>query len=358
MIVLPRTVLAETVLPHDINADLPLQYERSLETPGMVLYQDSHPQASDPVGRYGATAYTCRSETDPVNGACATRAMDLGSRNEPETIMLRFTEQKSHLETDVRLAGIRCFGTGEAGMTDCLKNQLTLNNTHTASGEYTASALKLEFFRNMALSDLFPAGGIWTAHLILDFRDSQQVLLSTYNIRVTLRLTDKNNIQVWLPQFGTANPVLDLNVRPESTGNSRYEGGAVIDLCLYDGFNTNSSSIQVSLSDDVGKKTGTRYFELPGRDDPTASVFYSVMFSFGGESSGRTMTNGENWNVNTAGLAVNRERIQSVGLPDIPAPVLCWPASLRLMLASFPDYKAGAYEGHLTVTFTPDATTM
>ncbi|MDA6318094.1 CfaE/CblD family pilus tip adhesin, partial [Escherichia coli] len=68
-----------------------------------------------------------------------------------------------------------------------------------------------------------------------------------YTVNITVDLTDKGNIQVWLPGFHS-NPRVDLNLRP--IGNYKYSGSNSLDMCFYDGYSTNSDSMVIKFQDD------------------------------------------------------------------------------------------------------------
>ncbi|EDM3692493.1 hypothetical protein CSM81_23580 [Salmonella enterica subsp. enterica serovar Infantis] len=76
--------------------------------------------------------------------------------------------------------------------------------------------------------------------------------MSTFSADITLDMTDRNHGAIYLPTFGNATPRVDLNLRtkPLSTApGGEVSGQAAIDVCLYDGYNSNNNWLKVTLSD-------------------------------------------------------------------------------------------------------------
>jgi len=212
----------------------------------------------------------------------------------------------------------------------------------------------LSLWMENAELEKLPFGGIWTARLLLDYWSwSPRAYQSTYTVEFKIDLTDKNNIQVWLPQFGKGEPRVDLNIRPRP-GTGRLQGKNAIDMCFYDGYSTNSSNIVMNFSSPEKNSSDDEAFVLASGSN---KLEYNVSLAFDGEASGRRMKNGVDWTItNTASLPVNWNRILPVTLPEISTPVLCWPARLQLSTDVPENTPAGQYSGLLRVVFTPNVT--
>lgn len=303
----------------------------------------------------GRGGYVCKSASDSRNGMCPDKlAWSLVSGN--TTIKLRFTEAKSNMTKDLDIIGSRSLPyPSVTGCTALALDSVPLNNAPFVGcedGTSTVGSLLNLWIENSELSKL-PFGGIWTATLLLDYWqwDPKQYK-STYTIKFKIDLTDKNNIQVWLPQFGKGAPQVDLNLRPVLSGG--FKGKNTIDMCLYDGYSTNSSLFTMNFSSADKDSRDPEAFILK---DGINKLSYNVDLSFQGGSSSSRVKNGVNWSINTHTLPVNWNRILPVSLPDVSTPVLCWPTKLHLSANVPSTTPAGNYSGTLKVVFTPDVNT-
>lgn len=354
--------------PHDVTKQVTFQQiDRSSLPTGRydIFYEDVSAANGENVGLYNASAYVCRSSSNSINGACVTQLMwGSGGGPNPTPIKLRFTEKRSHISLELTLQAQRQVVFPSDG---CGKPPSPLNNAATVGCSYetstvanSGSALNL-WFDQEELKKL-PVGGIWTATLILDFHFwNPDRLISTYTVNFLVDMTDKANIQVWLPEFGKGNPLVDLNLRPKISGgslvnDSGYSGKNVIDMCLYDGYSTNSSTMQLQFSSAEGG-SGTNNFIL--KDSASHELPYQVNFAFNGQDTGKSIINGEQWNItNASQLPINWNRILPVSLPDLSIPVLCWPAKMTLSADLPSSQSAGQYQGILKMVFTPSTTAI
>ncbi|ALX93554.1 hypothetical protein AV650_08250 [Serratia fonticola] len=329
------------------NITLPQMDRSSLPTGTLYVYQN-HVTANEASAKtnYQATGYVCLSNSNSINGMCPSTVAS--SALDPTPITLRFTEVKSHITKDLVLYA-------QKSLISNAYYPRAMNSTVSIAGG-TGSALTL-YMQQSELKKL-PVGGIWTAKLIINYRFSSRVL-STYTTHFLFDITDKSNIQVYMPQYGNAAmPQVDLNIRPKNNANG-YAGKNAIDMCLYDGYNTNSSSMVMQFSGVNDGGSGTNTFYLHKNDDASVTLPYKVNFGFTGESPGRSIVNGESWSINQAQqLPINWNRITAVGLPNIAIPVLCWPAKLTISTDLPASQPAGAYSGVIKVVFTPDTTAM
>lgn len=304
----------------------------------------------------GRGGYVCKSSTDSKNGKCPDKLVWEDVFQGESIIALRFTETRSKMTKDLNIKGYREAAFSSSSGCSAISNQINLNyapyrpcwdKVSNSSG----SVLTL-WIDNDELSKL-PFGGIWTATLLLDYWqwDPRQYK-STYTVNFKIDLTDKNNIQVWLPQFGKGAPLVDLNLRPVPGGG--FKGKNTVDMCLYDGYSTNSSLLTMNFSSAERDGSDPEAFILK---DGNKKLSYNVELSFQGGSNSSRVKNGVDWSINTHTLPVNWNRILPVSLPDISTPVLCWPTKLHLSANVPSTTPAGNYSGTLKVVFTPDVKT-
>jgi hypothetical protein len=284
------------------------------------------------------------SSTDTSTGACHTGIAG-ATINGTSNISLQFTEKRSLVKRNLTLTGYK----NHIHEYGCADRNLRLNShSYTCNGSFARGTLLTLFIPENEINKL-PFGGIWEATLILKVQRYAGPDLGTYTINITVNLTDKGNIQVWLPAFKTA-PQVDLNLRPK--GNGVYVGSNTLDMCLYDGYSTNSESMEIKFSDDSGY-TGSNIYYLSKTGETSSKLPYSVSFLLGG----RTLNpkNGQSFTINDPlALEINWNRITAVSMPEINVPVLCWPAKLFLN-ANVNNPDAGQYKGKLNIIFTPSS---
>ena len=171
-------------------------------------------------------------------------------------------------------------------------------------------------------------------------------------------ITDDNNIQIYLPEFGDATPTVDLNLRTMRpvSGLNTVSGHAVLDACLYDGYNTNSKRFTVRVSDpqsNSGAQIGKFFVRREGGSQVQNRIEYKVKTRMGnlGETNHGSGTPVTFENIDTA-------EIRAVRLPNIPFPVVCtpWPITLETPEFSQGDKNAGRYSGTLRLEFFPSTT--
>ncbi|MCF2182818.1 hypothetical protein LGR56_24215 [Escherichia coli] len=91
-------------------------------------------------------------------------------------------------------------------------------------------------------------------------------------------LTDRQNIQVWLLQFAQTHPQVDLNITPFH--GRGLKGKNVVDMCFYDGYSTNSSSVQLQFYDSDGSGAGTDTFNITNSNG--VKLPYKISMAFQG----------------------------------------------------------------------------
>lgn len=345
--------------PTDKNKNELFSYDRSRLPGGKhYIYKDELTVFSNAPDGYklaGRGGYVCKSSTDSKNGKCPDKLTWIGRPGPNTLITLRFTEEKSKSIRDINIWGYKklvfpsfAICGPVSGDAFALNDGALLGCADTDIG--SSGAMLTLWIDNDELSKL-PFGGVWTATLVLDYYqwDPRQYK-STYTVNFKIDLTDKNNIQVWLPQFGKGTPLVDLNLRPVPGGG--FKGKNTVDMCLYDGYGTNSRLFTMNFSSTNKDSSDPDAFILK---DGNKTLSYNVDLSFQGGSSSSRVRNGADWSINTHSLPVNWNRILPVSLPDISTPVLCWPTKLHLSANVPSTTPAGNYSGTLKIVFTPDA---
>lgn len=298
----------------------------------------------------------CLSESDSSAGACPLASTE-GS---PTRILMRFEEQKTHLVVEL--------------YADATRRELSIiNQTSHDYGlaDFTRLYLVMISVRTtvtLAESELrkIPTGGIWKGRLAVQMNfgkaenpnDTEIHPNVLWDTTVELRVSDEDHIQIYLPEFGEAPALLDLDLRgrPLAGGpGSVLTGRHVLDACLYDGYNANSSSVDITLESFSGAVADTDFrvshesASAPGI--PAEEIIYRVtapnpmtgqpMSFTAGKKETFTGSNDSAWRV--------------VRLPFSPMPVICtpWPITLEAGPINSVNQRAGRYAGTLRVTFAP-----
>lgn len=203
-----------------------------------------------------------------------------------------------------------------------------------------------------------PVGGIWEGQLKLKYSGGGTI---DYTANITLKGKATGKQDIYFPEFNSANPLVQLDLHPTGsvTGNSFTEDVTTLDMCLYDGYNSNSDSMKLSFNDE-GKSGANRkdgYFSIyntvSGGTDEAERIDYRLEM-FDPHSKGWMTVKNNNTFTLQAGQN-GTDRIRPVRLPTITYPVLCAPTPLRLIVDKFriADKVAGYYKGTLRVEFSP-----
>lgn len=238
-----------------------------------------------------------------------------------------------------------------------------LNKTGTRTdcdGHNTSTKALTAWMQQSEMNNL-PIGGVWEGSLRIDAVDGYGGVLVKYHADITLEGKATGKQDIYFPEFNGANPLVQLDLHPTGsvTSNSYVEDVTTLDMCLYDGFNSNSDSMTLSFKDE-GKMGAARkdgYFSIyntaTGGTDEAERVDYRVEM-FDPHSKGwRTVKNNDSFTLKAG--ENGQDQIRPVRLPSITYPVLCSPAPLRLIVDKFrvTDKAAGYYKGVLTVEFSP-----
>lgn len=323
---------------------------------------------SDPA-KWGRNTWTCKSSTDTATGACPTEPVWLVS-GESTVIKLSFKEEKTGATVVLNLQGVNAITRHQ----DCSGNIIPMV---VRGGQPIEMARHLGNpcpegiigFDGRLLSVKIPAaelknlptGGVWRANLSLDLRQWNGGInpkIATFRAAIKLDIVDKNSIQIYLPEFTSATPKVDLKLRKLPNG-SRMSGTSNVDMCLYDGYNSQSTWFDVSASDGlaIDRRDKGRYSVLLSSDRSGAyesRVDYNVSLTYAGKKI--DLPNNETIRLQ----GVNNSAGRSVSLPGISVPVVCTPTPLTLETPEFQSVwkRPGTYSNKLTITFTPSSASL
>lgn len=319
--------------------------------------------------KWGRNSWTCQSASDTATGACPTQSR-WSVDGTSTMINISFTEVKTGATAVLTLLGEN-FYTRHA---DCSGNDISeVVSDKRRPIEVAQSATVIgcseRYWDGRALSVKIPAtelkklpsGGTWKANLWLNLRLWPTITapaLAVFRADINLNVSDKQNIQIYLPEYTTATPTVDLKLRHLPNG-SRLSGNANVDMCLYDGYNSQSTWFDVSASDGltVDRRDHGHYSVLHDSDKSKnfkSRIDYTVSLTYAGKKI--TLPNNETVRL----LGMNNSAGRSVMLPGIPVPVICTPTPLSLETPEFQSVwkRPGRYSNKLTITFTPSSASL
>ncbi|QBJ08864.1 pilus assembly protein CblD [Rahnella aquatilis] len=345
--------LAESVPPAGRDTPVSATFDRGTppSTLGIWTHESGGYDTEDP-RLWGRNNWRCLSNTSPETGQCKSGEAknangDWGATGDT-LIPTLFTEKKSGLQAVINLKGY---------------HSSSADGTHflvTAGADNGAKETFLYMFINGDELKKLPVGGVWEGTLALDlWQWSPGKNLARWTAHITLNVTDNNNQQIYLPEFGEAAPRVDLNLRPlpGTKGNqTQMNGSATIDMCLYDGYGSNSTSFTLKFDDQqqgtIQRNNG--YFSIYSDHGNTnldsGRIDYYVKMQ-GPDGKYVSVIRGDDLVISDIQTAHTRP----VHLPGIPQAVLCVPAPLELSTKTMDinSKQAGHYTGHLIVNFTP-----
>ncbi|WP_439212465.1 CfaE/CblD family pilus tip adhesin [Duffyella gerundensis] len=302
-------------------------------------------------GRY--MKWLCLSSSSPVSGACETAQTPNPAI--PSVVQLEFTELRSNVKATVNLHGSKRQYSSFNGL--YCGGKVRMNWGHTHLCETNPDAVKLFLFIPRTEIAKLPFGGIWQATLKLRTGGLYEAYHGTWTANITLHVSDNNNISIYFPQFDSATSQVDLKLHTiptPATPGGEMRGQANLDMCLYDGFNAQSSRYQVTLTDDQsvsGRPGGA--FSVFRDNQPSTDARRRVDYHASLRYNGRDIALPNNEVVTLEGI--NQAEVRPVRLPAIPQPVYCTPAPLSLLTPAFSHISKenGSYGGRLRVIFTP-----
>lgn len=304
--------------------------------------------------RYRQIRWHCGTRDSSTGGSCSWwSSNDVGRQS---TIVLRFTEKRSQISVDLQLRGHstpQFAGSGSGCGVVTVPIQASAPPT---CGSSSSVGRSLGVWVPADELQKLPTGGIWTAKLVLDMYNNTHYQV-TWTTDLEFTVTDRQNIEVYLPAFGNANALVDLNLRtsPLAGAGGSVSGTTHLDMCLYDGYNSNSSSFELRFTDNnsipgrAPELFSVLHWQAGGATDAGNRIDYTITMLSGG--SQRQLRNGQTFTLN----AINAAEIRAVRIPNVFIPVVCTPTPVTLNTASFNHLgkRPGRYHGTLSIIFTP-----
>ncbi|HBU8668033.1 CfaE/CblD family pilus tip adhesin [Klebsiella oxytoca] len=319
--------------------------------------------SQDFTGKYsyydGGGTYTCQYKD--IQQTCTHQYAS-------STITILLKEKRSGMTHSVKLQAYMeqlYYDENKPSDSDTCAGKLPLNSTVFSycnkgdSVRYQTNARILTVWIPQSEMNNLPVGGVWEGQLKLKYAAYGSSL--NYLANITLKGKAPGKQDIFFPEFNSANPLVQLDLHPVGsvTGNNLVEDITTLDMCLYDGFNSNSDSMTLSFRDE-GKGAPARQngeFSIYNTSNASTSeserIDYRVEMFNPHTHSWMTMKNSETVKI-SAGVN-GQDQIRPVRLPSITYPVLCAPTPLRLIVKKFKvaQKSAGYYKGKLTVEFSP-----
>lgn len=312
---------------------------------------------------WGRNTWVCTSSSSSAHGKCNTSPVWGASGT--TTIPLLFIEKRSGMRVELNLTG---YLEKNAHTTGC-----DWGGHYQVYGAMAVSCGSGPLYPESVLTVYIPAselkkipvGGLWEASLYMKLMQwDPKKSLGDWNAWITLKVIDPDHVDIYFPAFGTASPLVELNLQPKGApdGNAWASDYTLLDMCLYDGYNVNSTRYDVLIKDEgapaPGRKSGDFSLYRDGATKGPAVDRIDFHLKMKSPQSGSMIdvvnNEGMTWN------DINQDYIRPVRLPSITAPVLCAPAPLAFIVDKFNvmDKSAGHYTGTVTVVFTPTLPTV
>ncbi|MGG5214546.1 MULTISPECIES: CfaE/CblD family pilus tip adhesin [Rahnella] len=354
LLVLPDA-LAETVAPIDHSIDVNMSITKGAASTVNIWSRESGGYDSTNSGRWGLNYWACTSSTVDENGKCPTGKGGYAA-NLP--VYLKFTEKRSGATQTLELQGTREAYWYNGGCATYGDPKPMNQSAQNSCGSDLTDGVNLTLKIPAAQLNMLPTGGIWTAQLKILLHNSGGTEVYHWDSNITVDVNDPNNQQIYLPEFGEAAPRVDLNMRPlPGTGGNQTQmnGAATIDMCLYDGYGSNSSSFILKFDDQqqgtIQRNNGyfSIYSDHGDINQDSGRIDYYVKMQ-GPDGKYVSVIRGDDLVVSD----IQTAKVRQVHLPGIPQAVLCVPAPLQLSTKTMDinSKQAGHYTGHLIVNFT------
>jgi CblD like pilus biogenesis initiator len=314
----------------------------------------------DYMGSYGWPQRTTRYECDfsDLQQTCT-------HQSSATTITVMLKEQRSGMQHPINLQGYMKslyydVADPENSTASCGIEMNLNDGRYWICGNVTTNSRVLTVYIPQSEMNNLPIGGVWKGKLKLTAKPNGSGAFD-YNADITLKGKAPGKQDIYFPEFNGANPLVQLDLHPTGsvTSDSYVEDTTSLDMCLYDGFNSNSDSMKLSFRDE-GKTAAARkdgdfslYNTGTGGTDEAQRIDYRLEMFDPHSKSWRSVKNNHAF---TLQAGVNgQDQVRPVRLPSIIYPVLCAPAPLRLIVDKFrvTDKAAGYYKGILTVEFSP-----
>lgn len=321
---------------------------------------------------WGRNSLVCYSSSNPINGQCSTSST--WNQRNSSSVPLAFIEKRSKLRVVLNVTGYHTpYWTDNVGKCYADFNLKIDSGADVKCATYMQSADKQVFNAYLTQQEIrkLPVGGVWQAELKMKLMQwSPEKNLGNWNAKITLNMSDTSNQAIYFPSFGAgqgkdAQPHVDLNLRPLPGGDrqvlGKLSGSTSLDMCLYDGYGSNSRSFQVQLSEPpeypenpVGRQSGqfSVYNDTGNHNEAGNRIDYGVKMYFPGSNSFQDVANGTTYTLDN----INTDDIRAVRLAsNISNVVLCVPTPLQINTPAFNivDKTTGHYTGKIRVVFTP-----
>ncbi|TBL91465.1 pilus assembly protein CblD [Hafnia alvei] len=321
---------------------------------------------------WGRNSLVCYSSSNPINGQCSTSPT--WSQRNSSSVPLAFIEKRSKLRVVLNVTGYHTpYWTDNVGKCYANFNLKIDSGADVKCATNMQSADKQVFNAYLTQQEIrkLPVGGVWQAELKMKLMQwSPEKNLGNWNAKITLNMSDTSNQAIYFPSFGAgqgkdAQPHVDLNLRPLPGGDrqvlGKLSGSTSLDMCLYDGYGSNSRSFQVQLSEPpeypenpVGRQSGqfSVYNDTGNHNEAGNRIDYGVKMYFPGSNSFQDVANGTTYTLDN----INTDDIRAVRLAsNISNVVLCVPTPLQINTPAFNivDKTTGHYTGKIRVVFTP-----
>lgn len=343
-----QSARAERVEPTGRDTPVTATFDKASPPSQIDIWKDeSGGYDTSNTGLWGRNSWVCTSNSSPANGQCATSPQWYGYGH--TQVQLEFKEQRSGITQVINVSAYHKLGDYD-----------DLLSTAAAFWDGLYETKETAYISSSELQKL-PVGGIWKAELKMSLMQwDPRIKLADWNAHITLNVTDNNNQQIYLPEFGEAAPLVNLNMRPlpgAGTQKMSFTGRANIDVCLYDGYNANSSTFMLTLNDDFtgqSDRSGLNFSIVRqggNVNEKRDRIDYTINILNPDTNTMQTVSRARQINF----TKIQQAHIRQVHLPGIPEPVICVPAPLELST----DYievsskNAGYYRGTLQLNFTP-----
>lgn len=323
--------------------------------------------------KWGRNTLTCLSRTDATNGACMTAPVWFTANPAaPYAISLRFKHALTARTVDIKVYGDHYMFIN--------KNVFNFASFVTGgSGEIGVWNREpyFDFYIVKSELDKLTLPGIWTATLKQnlrqwgsgdcggDFNDVNvgcpgYLSIASWQANIRIEVVDPGNQQIYLPAFPHSTPIVNLNLTnfPGRPGGSQIQGENTLDMCLYDGKNSTSTSTYLRFEDDglssAGRVEGAFSIRRRGgsQSDARDRLDYQVFVTHPVTGVTETVANGKTlvWQGTN-----DPQYLRQVVLPGGRESVLCVPAPIILKTPAFAasSKNAGDYTGTLRVIYTP-----
>ena len=185
--------------------------------------------ASD-LKKWGRSSWACQSATDTMTGACPTEPV-WGMEGTSTRIRLSFKEERTGATGVVNLLGesaysrhLDCNGNAAPEVVLNVRRPIEMAQSATVAGCDTIGWDGCKLFVKIPAAELknLLSGGTWKANLQLNLRlwdTGTAAPIAVFKAAIKQNVTDKNNINVYLPEFTSATPTLNLKLRKLPNGS-------------------------------------------------------------------------------------------------------------------------------------------